>query len=455
MRGNSESNAKSIRNGAKWKKRREDAREGKAPLTRRLPAWVEERDGKLALIPERAAVVRKIFELSAAGRGAAAIVKTLTAEKVPPFGSREWYEYEDPRTHEISVRSRQPAGERYGSGHWTRAYVALLLKDERVLGRFQPHLSDGTPDGKPIADYFPPVVTAEQWEAVRRIVGERRQPRGQVGKRVELFSGLLKNARDGGSYYVATRTEDGKRNRVLLNTHAAEGRAPCWSFPLPTFEAAVLSLLQEIDPHSILNGGEPDETLTLSAELAGVEASIASIEAEMDAHGESPTLYRRLRQKEARQAELLNRLAAARQKAMHPLSESWGEAQTLMEALENAADPLDARTRLRASLQRIIASIYLLVVPRGRDRLCAVQVWFAGGKKHRDYLIFHRPPKANGRARVEGRNKAGNLEEVVKGRVRDLRRPGENVQALEADLMRLDVDALAAGGPWAGEGKAE
>jgi hypothetical protein len=31
-----------------------------------------------------------------------------------------------------------------------------------------------------------------------------------------------------------------------------------------------------------------------------------------------------------------------------------------------------------------------------------VQLWFAGDKKHRDYLILHRPPKANAKGRTEG-----------------------------------------------------
>ena len=46
-------------------------------------------------------------------------------------------------------------------------------------------------------------------------------------------------------------------------------------------------------------------------------------------------------------------------------------------------------------------NIYLLVVPRGRDRLCTAQVWFRGGQ-YRSYLIIHRPPKANAKTRTPG-----------------------------------------------------
>lgn len=424
-RGHSESAAKSMRNGAAWRRKREEARESGALITRRLAAWVEERDGKLRLVPQRSAVVRRIFRLAAGGYGAARIVKTLTEEKVPPFGA---------------------------SGQWTRAYVGLLLKDRRVLGEFQPCTSDVKPDGKPIPDYYPAAVTEEEWYAARAGAAARKQPDGayrqtpgRVGERVELFSGLLKNARDGGSYYVATRTDGGKHTRVLINTNAAEGRAPCYSFPLATFEAAVLSCLREIDPHEILNGDHgPDESLALAGELAHVEAKIDELAAEL-LKGDVTALARVLRQLEDKKRDLSERLAEARQKAAHPLSESWGEAQSLAAALENAPDPAEARLRLRSALRRIVDSVWLLAVPRGRDRLCACQVWFTGTQRHRDYLILHRPPKANKSARQKGGWWVRSLADVARPGELDLREPA-HAKYLEKALAALDLEGAAADG---------
>src|SRR5437764_1123626 len=59
--------------------------EGCMVLTRRLPAWIEERGGKPHLIPERAAVVKRIFQLAASGYGFGFIVKKVTEDGVPPF----------------------------------------------------------------------------------------------------------------------------------------------------------------------------------------------------------------------------------------------------------------------------------------------------------------------------------------------------------------------------------
>jgi DNA invertase Pin-like site-specific DNA recombinase len=424
-RGHGESAMKSERNGAAWEQRRRKARARADILTHRLPAWVEERGGKLAALPGPAAAVKHIFELAAGGYGAAGIVKKLTADKVPPFGV---------------------------SGRWTRTYVVLILQDRRALGELQPRRSNGKPDGEALRDYFPVIVTEDDWNAARAGAAQRRRRKGKgrrwtdaedelartlplaeaaermgrsipsvrarrsaLGARgrkvkkkqprenyVNVFSGLLKDAHDGGSYYVATRSSAryGTRWRVLLNVNSAEGRAPARSFPFETFECAVLSLLREIDPQDILNGDSgPDESLVLAGQLARVEAKIAELEAEL-LNGDVAALAKVLRQLEEQKRDLEARLAEARQNAAHPLSMAWGEAQSLVEAIDGAPDPNDVRLRLRAALRRMIDGVWLLVVPRGRDRLVAVQVWFAGRKKHRDYVILNRPAKSDGRGRA-------------------------------------------------------
>jgi hypothetical protein len=56
--------------------------------TRQLPAWIEEKDGKLRLIPKRAAVVQRIFKLAREGYGLQMIVRRLIEEGVPCFGRK-------------------------------------------------------------------------------------------------------------------------------------------------------------------------------------------------------------------------------------------------------------------------------------------------------------------------------------------------------------------------------
>jgi DNA invertase Pin-like site-specific DNA recombinase len=416
-RGHGESAVKSERVGAAWAKKKEAARNGGEVMTRRLPAWVQERGGGLALIPERAAVVRRIFDLAAAGYGLSSLARTLTAEGVPCFGD---------------------------SGKWGRCYLGRILKDRRAVGELQPRGKGRRPEGDPVEGYFPAVVTQAEWERARAGAEQRRRKPGRIGKDINLFAGLVKDALDGSAYFVTARVDPDRKappHRVLVNLAAAEGRGACRSFPLPTFEQAILSRLREIDPQEILNGDRgPDETLALGQQLAGVEAELTEAAAFMEAHGFSATIGKRTLDLEARKRELVEQLARARQKAAHPLSETWGEAQTL--AGLNLADP-DIRLRLRSALRRMIDAVVLLVVPRGRDRLACVQIWFAGGEQHRDYVILHKVPRANRSARTEGGRWVGSCADVGLLSDTDLRDP-DHARRAGRGLLALDLAAAAA-----------
>lgn len=402
MRGNSESVMKSFRNRAKHVKNRAQALATGKLLTKRLPSWIELKDGVRVLIPERAAVIKRIFQLAANGHGAGLIVKRLTEDKVPTFGAYTLVTKEDGDL-DLTRKGRpkrKAVGGYLGAGHWTRNYINLILTDCRVLGHLQPKLSDGTPDGPIITNYFPAVVTQTEFDlasagrSVRRPV---RDPAVKIGKHVELFAGLIKDAYDGGSYFTTSRREGGRQYRVLLNTNSAEGRAKCRSFPMPAFERAILCCLREIDPREILTDNQdPDETLVLAGQLARVESELAEATAFMDTEGFSPTIGKRITALEARKREVVEKLSTARQIAAHPLRESWGEAQTLLSTLDTAPDKLEARVKLRAVIRRVVESMWIAVVPRGRSRLCEVQMYFTAGKR-RDYMILYTPTKANGK----------------------------------------------------------
>jgi DNA invertase Pin-like site-specific DNA recombinase len=443
MRGHSESAAKSMRNGAAWERKRAAARASGKPMTRRLPAWLELRDGKAVLIPGRAAVVKRIFSWAAAGYGIGGIIKKLTAEGVPPFGKSV-------------VREGRERGA--FSGRWVLSYVASILRDRRAAGEYQPRGKNREPEGPPIPGYFPAVVTDAEYWAARAAVPSGGEKKTRRGKHLDLFAGLIQNARTGEPYYSMTRATKDKPGltRALVASGRREGRTPASSFPVPVFEAAVLSCLREIDPHSILNGDRPpDETTALAAEAAGVEAEVAKLGADLDANGYSKVLSEQVRRQEARLADLNARLAEARQRAAHPVSEAWGECRTLIDVLENSPDPADTRLRLRAAIGRIVDGVWLLVVaptakkprpekqrvngrpPRpGRDRLAAVQIWFAGGKKQRTYLVFNRAAGFYREASWWCRS----LAEVHQPADLDLRDP-RHARDLEAVLLALDLTA--------------
>lgn len=378
-RGHSESAVKSERVGAAWADKKTRARAGKHIITHKLPAWVQNDNGTLRLIPAAAAAVRRVYELARSGYGHVSIAKKLTADKVPAIGT---------------------------TGVWCRSYIAVILKDRRAVGEFQPRDRAGRADGTPIAGYFPAVVSEEDWLAARSATATRRQPgttKGRAGAGMHnIFAGLVTDARDGGSYYAVQRLDSGPKRWVLINTRSAEGRATCVSFPLEAFEQGVLSQLREIDPRDIIETSAPSNTATLAADLAREEEDIARLERELESAGESiPAVVRVLAKKEARRKELADALASARATEATPASAAWGEFGTLLDVMASAADRDETRRRLRAVLRRMASGIWLLAVANGRTRLAAVRVQFAGSDQHRDYLIEWRPRKANAKASVE------------------------------------------------------
>jgi DNA invertase Pin-like site-specific DNA recombinase len=414
-----ESERKSDRLGAVWAEKRKRARAAGEVLTHQLPAWVEERGGKLHLVPGRAAIVRRIYQMAADGYGHRLTAKRLIAEGVPHF------------VH---------------GGRWSTSYVNDILTDRRALGEFQP-CTRGKPDGDPIPNYYPAAVTEEEWLRARAGAAQRFTKRGRVSKHLNVFAGLVRNALEGDSYYASLRPPShgrGASRRLLVNSNWSLGRTSLRSFPLDSFERAILSALAELNPRDLLPQSEGrDEAVLLGEQLEGVKAELADAAAFMEANGFSLTIGKRVKDLEDRRDELAAKLVDAQARAACPAAEAWQTFSPILSVLDDAPDPEDARMRLRTALRRIVDGIWLLVVPRGHDRLAVAQVWFAGGQKHRDYLILHRPPKSNGKAQVEGGWAVKSAAHVTKAAGLDLRKR-EDAHLLEETLAAVDLPAVPA-----------
>ena len=89
-------------------------------------------------------------------------------------------------------------------------------------------------------------------------------------------------------------------------------------------------------------------------------------------------------------------------------------------------------------MRRVIEGIWILVIPKGRVRLAAVQVWFTGDGC-RDYLIYYRAAGNRLKAQWEVRSFAtAGLPDGL-----DLRRRGDAAE-LQGMLAALDLGGLAA-----------
>jgi DNA invertase Pin-like site-specific DNA recombinase len=449
-----ESERKSDRNGHAWAQKLKGARESGELLTRQLPLWIEARGGrwvengygkktlrgaKLHLIRERAAVVKQVFCLAAGGYGLAGIVKKLTADGIPAWG-----------------RSKV----------WVRAYLALMLKDRRALGEYQPCGAGRKPVGEPIKDYFPPVVTEQEFYAARAGAQERKRTRGRLGGQVNVFQGLIFRAGDGDKMFATKLAASKGGHRVLVPTAATEGRAPHTSFRLDILERAILALLPQLNPAEVIEGDKPDPAPALEAALAGINGRLAKIREQL-LTGDVEVLAGAARDLEAKQKDLERQLDEARQAAARPVADAWAELRgaghdtaelpvpggtlpsivlppelsryfvggrrAILPALDGAEDQEGFRLRLRSVLRRIIKRIDLLVTSDGADRLAAVHIHLADGlrpwAKNQCWPpwaihIQHRPPRANANGRRPGRWwawwSAGKDLSTAKGRTQEL-----------------------------------
>jgi DNA invertase Pin-like site-specific DNA recombinase len=413
-RGHSESAIKSERVGAAWRDKKRRAAETGEVTTARGPAWLRLSKGRWELDGAAAETIKQIYQMAIDGHGVRAIVKKLNTDGIPPISHGR---------------------------HWTRTYVMKLLTGRSTIGEYQPCKGRGRrreKDGEVIKDYYPAVVTEDQWNAARGAAAGRKGKAGRPCKNyVNIFTGLLRCAADGSGVQRLNKT---KPAFVSYNAVQHIKGSRFVSFPAKTFEDAVLGRLSEIDPREILPQKDrgADKVLILSGRLAEAEAEVEKIKARLDGKF-SDAVADVLERADNKRKELVKQLAAAQQDAASPLGQAWGECKTLVDVLKAAPDAEEARVRLRSALRRIVESIWCLFTSRGSIRLAAVQVWFTGGA-HRDFFISHKAATRGSAGDRPSSWEAGQVRWENGVESLDLRRAGD-VAALEKALEEIDLAA--------------
>ena len=168
-----ESAKKASRLAAAWKGKRKRLENGETfVMTARAPAWlrVEGSPRRFAVIPERAEIVRRIYEDTANGVGKATIARDLNREGVATFGR---------------------------ATGWHSSYVQKILAGTTVLGEMQAgsKARGGKRHfvGEPVAGYYPQIVDEGlHARALASMAGRARRTAGKGRRLVNLLSGLCK-----------------------------------------------------------------------------------------------------------------------------------------------------------------------------------------------------------------------------------------------------------------------
>jgi DNA invertase Pin-like site-specific DNA recombinase len=180
MRGHEESAIKSQRVSDKYARKRKAAAQGdkSKPFTRALPAWLDwsEEARDFVALPEKVAVVQRVYTMADGGMGQHLIAQHLNTEGVPTFERR--------------------GGQRRASV-WHSSYIQRLLTNSAVVGTFTPQLR-GKDKHKPvpldpIENYFPQVIERELYERVAsRARATAARGRHATVETKSVFAGLSK-----------------------------------------------------------------------------------------------------------------------------------------------------------------------------------------------------------------------------------------------------------------------
>jgi DNA invertase Pin-like site-specific DNA recombinase len=298
-RAHEESVTKSRRIRAAWKNKRENIADKK--LTAQCPRWMQLVDNKtrFELIPERVNIVMEIIDLARTGMGQAQIAKRLNERRVSPFSN-------------------------HGTG-WHSSYIQKIVTSTALYGEMQPHVWESgkvIPHGEPIADYYPALLTKEEFLLLQNVRSERVVGGGKAKKGTtapNLLSGIVKCGYCGRSMILAGAAamrvrvgDEGKPKRfshkVLLCDGGRRGLgcyAVQWSYK--DFEKSFLMFCRSIDLAGIMRASD-QSAATKEKHLSVSEKLQATCSAIIEAQKRLEHLVTIAESGEASPAAILNRI---------------------------------------------------------------------------------------------------------------------------------------------------
>ncbi|MDR6831542.1 DNA invertase Pin-like site-specific DNA recombinase [Bosea sp. BE271] len=206
IRANEESETKSRRLKAVWDAKRRSA--STKAMTSRVPAWLrlEGKPASFVVDEQKAAVVVRIYEMTATGTGQHRIAETLNTEGVPCFGT---------------------------AAHWHRSYVKKLLANPAVIGTLVPHeliYEEGKRLRKahePVLGYYPPIVEEALFQRVQAQRMDKRAPSVRAGVVANIFGGLARCPLCSGTMTRVSKGATGRGGRPYLVCARAKAGAGC------------------------------------------------------------------------------------------------------------------------------------------------------------------------------------------------------------------------------------
>ncbi|WP_150291156.1 recombinase family protein [Sphingobium estronivorans] len=365
MRANEESATKARRLKEAWKGKRQKMADG-VPLTAIVPAWLrlDQEAQAVVSIPERSAIVRRIFEETLAGTGQDSIAKRLNREGVKPWGRGKM---------------------------WQRSYIAKILENPAVIGTYTPHTLEHI-DGKrtrlpqePVANYYPAAISEDLWNEAQALkAGVRSRSRGRHASApvTNILAGLASCPICGSTM---TRVHKGARSLPKYVCVRAKGGAGCTyrSVPVSLVEDAIVERLPERlrDAPAGQRDSELDREIeTKRLELGALSDQIERLIDQAANAGGSAALGKAIRDRETEFEALRDTLAdlEARQAA--------AAGQTVQARIAKVLATLEGEQRNAAEINQAMRFVFRKVTVEYRDGLLIFD-WLHGGSMALPYAL--------------------------------------------------------------------
>lgn len=251
-RGFEESQTKSDRLQATFKDARLTRKQSKFGSA---PGWLsrDTKDSPWVVDPDKAAVVLKVFEMSAAGYGSKAIAKRANEESWP-----------------VPLRLNLTAG------RWHARMPGIILRNRAVLGyhehklhTHEAHSRDyrGESTGIAYADYYPRIVSDELWNASRASIATRTVAKRRDTHYYNIFSGVMFCGYCGAPIHRRTETAGYSRGTLTCADKVA-GVTKCPPCAAVTVDAPVLEAIFKYQPAALLSDDHATELTVLDADIA-------------------------------------------------------------------------------------------------------------------------------------------------------------------------------------------
>jgi DNA invertase Pin-like site-specific DNA recombinase len=393
-RGHQESEYKSKRLRKTFNMHR---KEGSQEAFGSAPGWLKREGKKLPWTVDepKAEIVRRVFELSAAGFGSKLIAKKANDEDWP-----------------VVTRNALPGAK------WHAQMPGQLLRNRAVLGELQHRIRtheahaqhwQGFIVGEPIKDYYPRIVSDDLWNRSRASIRSRAVAKRRDSHYYNIFSGLMYCGHCGAPIHRKSE-RSGHSHAQLQCSDKLAGKTECKTMAA---NLADPSILDAIYGYAIMYMGA-EERETASADLAALETAIAEKQAQAaniamaiaQSKGKVPalitlsvTLAEEIEELEQQLAELKE------EQVLEPLGHALDGA-FVTEALQYLYVPDDEsakekRAALHLKISRVVDTIWLfsydLAVIRYKDQPLPQAVSLPHKQlpsRANPKAKYHKPPKS-------------------------------------------------------------